>query len=147
MGIFRNVDLLLFIIEKTIVITVLSPFEMPPWGVNCVNTTLSSPYSHNFLTAIGASHWRRIRTHIACKYHREFVCYIKFKVLKMIKNTRLHIDHLKQFAFFYCCVTFSILINLVKKKKRRKTTDTLSKVQSVPNKNKLLSAKYYFPPV
>lgn len=147
MGIFRNIDLLLFIIEKTIVITVLSPFEMPPWGVNCVNTTLSSPYSHNFLTAIGASHWRRIRTHIACKYHREFVCYIKFKVLKMIKNTRLHIDHLKQFAFFYCCVTFSILINLVKKKKRKKTTDTLSKVQSVPNKNKLLSAKYYFPPV
>lgn len=62
----------------------------------------------------------------------------------MIKNTRLHIDHLKQFAFFYCCVTFSILINLVKKKKRKKTTDTLSKVQSVPNKNKLLSAKYYF---
>lgn len=147
MGIFRNIDLLLFIIEKTIVITVLSPFEMPPWGVNCVNTTLSSPYSHNFLTAIGASHWRRIRTHIACKYHREFVCYIKFKVLKMIKNMRLHIDHLKQFAFFYCCVTFSILINLVKKKKRKKTTDTLSKVQSVPNKNKLLSAKYYFPPV
>lgn len=144
MGIFRNVDLLLFIIEKTIVITVLSPFEMPPWGVNCVNTTLSSPYSHNFLTAIGASHWRRIRTHIACKYHREIVCYIKFKVLKMIKNMRLHIDHLKQFAFFYCCVTFSILINLVKKKKRKKNHGHIIKSTKCTKQKQITFCKILF---
>lgn len=108
MGIFRNIDLLLFIRGIHRDYSIISLWE-GPLLVNCVNTTHSSPFSPNFLTAISASHFRRNRTFLVSNFGKVFV--IGNSKFKVVDNKRLLFDHLKRFPLLLIVVQlFSIHI-------------------------------------
>lgn len=108
MGIFRNIDLLLFIRGIHRDYSIISLWE-GPLLVNCVNTTHSSPFSPNFLTAISASHLRRNRTFLVSNFGKVFV--IGNSKFKVVENKRLLFDHLKRFPLLLIVVQlFSIHI-------------------------------------
>lgn len=121
MGIFRNIDLLLFIRENHRDYSIISLWE-GPLLVNCVNTTHSSPFSPNVFTPIGASHLRRNRTFLVSNLGK----------VKVIGNSKIKVVKSKRLSF----PPFIDCLQLVQ--------FTLSKIKSVVNKNKLLCAKYCF---
>lgn len=120
MGIFRNIDLLLFIIENHRDYSIISLWE-GPLLVNCVNTTHSSPFYPNVFTPIGACHLRN-RTFLVSNLGK--VTVIGNSKIKVVKSKRL------SFPPFIDCLQ---LVQF-----------TLSKIKSVVNKNKLRCAKYCF---
>lgn len=101
MGIFRNIDLLLFIRGIHRDYSIISLWE-GPLLVNCVNTTHSSPFSPNFLTAISASHLRRNRTFLVSNFGKVFV--IGNSKFKVVEKKRLLFDHLKRFPLLLIVV-------------------------------------------
>lgn len=120
MGIFRNIDLLLFIRENYRDYSIISLWE-GPLLVNCVNTTHSSPFSLNFLTPKRRKSFEK-KSHISCNWGKVFV--IGNSKFKVVKKQALAVPPLID------------CLQLVQ--------FTLSKIKSVVNKNKLLCAKYCF---